>query len=126
MLKLCFGYQKEQEGRDEILKYNSAGNFDELWDNLKPRPTTHDILLYHVDNRTQERLFGKDAQIEQRHASEFIYPTLVSFRYISDETLYRMVNTQDLQYNTIPTTPHSRSPTIATQRNTINAGKGGH
>lgn len=60
MLTLCFGFQNEQEGRDEILKYNSVGNFD---------------------NRTQETPFGKDAQTEQRHASEFLYPTLVSLRY---------------------------------------------
>lgn len=60
LLTLCFGYQNEQEGRDEILKYNSVGNFD---------------------NRTQETPFGKDAQTEQRHVSEFLYPTLVSLRY---------------------------------------------
>lgn len=82
LLTLCFGYQNEQEGRDEILKYNSVGNFDELCDNLKPRPTgTHDTLLYHADDRTQETPFGKDAQTEQRHVSEFLYPTLVSLRY---------------------------------------------
>ena len=80
LLKLCFGYQKEREGRHEILKYNWVGNFDELWDNLKPSPITHDTFLYLVDDRTQERPFDKDAQTEQRHASDFLYPTLVSFR----------------------------------------------